>query len=111
MLALTGEEIATRSQSFLSKLQEQRSEAALDVTIIEGQSAIGGGSAPTTHPPTTLIALEHETLSADALDEVLRLSMPPVIARISEGKVLLDLRTVAEDEEADLLAVLSALPA
>jgi L-seryl-tRNA(Ser) seleniumtransferase len=111
MLALTTEEIRERSQAFLSKLLNQSNSTALRLEIIEGQSAIGGGSAPTTHPPTALIALTHETLSADALDERLRLSQPPVIARINDGRVLLDLRTVAEDEEADLLAVLSALPA
>jgi L-seryl-tRNA(Ser) seleniumtransferase len=111
MLALTTEEIRRRSQEFLSRLQAQRGSTALRTEIIEGQSAIGGGSAPTTHPPTALIALTHETLSADALDAHLRLSQPPVIARIGEGKVLLDLRTVAEDEEDDLLAALTALPA
>ncbi|MDT4897411.1 MAG: L-seryl-tRNA(Ser) seleniumtransferase [Acidobacteriota bacterium] len=109
MLALTTDEIERRSQSFLSKLRNQPALTALRSEIIEGQSAIGGGSAPTTHPPTALIALTHETLSADALDEYLRLSQPPVIARISEGRVLLDLRTVAEDEEPELLAVLTAL--
>jgi L-seryl-tRNA(Ser) seleniumtransferase len=110
MLALTSDEIKKRSQSFLSQLRNQTGSTALRSEIIEGQSAIGGGSAPTTHPPTALIALTHETLSADALDEYLRLSRPPVIARIGEGRVLLDLRTVAEDEEADLLAALTSLP-
>ena len=79
--------------------------------IIEGQSAVGGGSAPTTHPATALIALRHESLSADALDKALRLSVPPIVARISDGQVLLDLRTVAEDEERELLAALKTLPA
>jgi L-seryl-tRNA(Ser) seleniumtransferase len=111
MLALTALEIEERSQAFLSKLRNQTGSTALRSEIIEGQSAIGGGSAPTTHPPTALIALTHETLSADTLDEHLRLSRPPVIARINEGRVLLDLRTVAADEEADLLAALIALPA
>ena len=78
---------------------------------MEGQSAVGGGSAPTTHPPTALVALTHGTLSADALDEALRLHTPPVIARITDGRLLLDLRTVAEDEERELLAALKALPA
>jgi L-seryl-tRNA(Ser) seleniumtransferase len=110
MLALTSDEIERRSQSFLSKLRNQPGSTALRSEIIEGQSAIGGGSAPTTHPPTALIALTHKTLSADALDEHLRLSRPPIIARIGEGRVLLDLRTVAEDEEADLLAALTSLP-
>lgn len=109
MIALTNAEIRQRAQSFILKLQEQSSKPALRCEIIEGQSAIGGGSAPTTHPSTALIALTHETLSADALDRALRLSQPPVIARISEGKLLLDLRTVAEDEETALLGVLKTI--
>ena len=109
MLALTAAEIESRAQSFVSKLRGQLSTPALRCDIIEGESAIGGGSAPTTHPPTALIALTHESLSSDALLEALRHSSPPVIARIAEGKVLLDLRTVAEDEEPDLLAALDAL--
>jgi L-seryl-tRNA(Ser) seleniumtransferase len=111
MITLTREELEKRAESFISKLQEQSSKPALRYEIIEGRSAIGGGSAPTTHPTTALIALTHETLSADALDRVLRLSQPPVIARISEGKLLIDLRTVAEDEEPALLAALTALAA
>jgi L-seryl-tRNA(Ser) seleniumtransferase len=111
MLSLTIDEIRQRSEDFLSKLSEQPGRASLSFEIIEGRSAIGGGSAPTTHPATALIALSHEHLPAEALGEALRLSRPPVIVRISEGKVLLDLRTVAEDEEADLLAALTALKA
>jgi L-seryl-tRNA(Ser) seleniumtransferase len=111
MLALTIAEIRSRAQSLVSKLRERLSTPALHCEIIEGESAIGGGSAPTTHPPTMLIALAHESLSPDALEEALRQSTPPVIARIAEGKVLLDLRTVAEDEEIDLLAALASLPA
>ncbi|MDT5060002.1 MAG: L-seryl-tRNA(Ser) seleniumtransferase [Acidobacteriota bacterium] len=111
MLALTRAEIESRAQSLVSTLLERLSTPALHCEIIEGESAIGGGSAPTIHPPTVLIALAHETLSPDALEEALRQSTPPVIARIAEGKVLLDLRTIAEDEEPDLLAALAALPA
>ncbi len=109
MLAMTADEIRRRARSLLSKLR--RHAGALRAEIVEGQSAVGGGSAPTTHPPTALVALTHETLSAEALDEALRLSSPPVIARISEARVLLDLRTVAEDEERELLAALKALSA
>jgi L-seryl-tRNA(Ser) seleniumtransferase len=110
MLALTAEEIERRAQFFISKLREQPFAHALRCEIIKGESAIGGGSAPTTHPFTYLIALTHETLSPDDLEKSLRRSTPPVIARIAEGKVLLDLRTVAEDEETDLLASLASLP-
>lgn len=111
MLALTKDQIARRAESFVSRLQELASESALLCDVIEGQSAIGGGSAPTTHPPTMLIALRHERLSSDALETILRQSAPPVIARIADGRVLLDLRTVADDEEVELLNVLIALRA
>jgi seryl-tRNA(Sec) selenium transferase len=50
-------------------------------------------------------------MSAAVLEEKLRSQNPPVIARIVEDRVLLDLRTVAEDEEAALLDALKALSA
>lgn len=103
-LALTAEEIKKRARSFVSKLQKRFS--GFRSEIIAGESAIGGGSAPDVHPATFLIALTHETLSPDALDKALRLSKPPVVARISGDKVLLDLRTVADYEEPELLLAL-----
>ena len=97
MLALTTDEIMRRTRSFVLKLRKRLSTTALRYEVIEGQSAIGGGAAPTTHLPTVLIE------DADNLFIV--------FARIAEDKVLLDLRTVGEDEEADLLAGLVALEA
>ncbi len=111
MLALTAAEIEQRSLSFLQQLQERSLSNSLRCEITEGVSAIGGGAAPTTHPRTKLLSLSHATLSADALEELLRRSATPVITRISEDKVLLDLRTVAPDEETELLAALTAIPA
>jgi L-seryl-tRNA(Ser) seleniumtransferase len=111
MLAMTYAETEARAHAFLQKLQAQEAENNLRCEVTEGVSAIGGGAAPTTHPRSVLLKLTHAQLSADALEEALRRSNPPVIARISEGKVLLDLRTVAEDEEAELLAALAAIPA
>jgi L-seryl-tRNA(Ser) seleniumtransferase len=111
MIGMSAAEVRERAEALVSKLQTLLPPTpALRCEIIEGQSAIGGGSAPLSHPPTALIALSHATLSVDRLEEILRLSTPPVIARIAEGKVLLDLRTVAEDEEAPLLAALNSLP-
>ncbi|OLE55435.1 MAG: L-seryl-tRNA(Sec) selenium transferase [Acidobacteria bacterium 13_1_20CM_3_53_8] len=110
MLAMTKEETERRARVFLKRLKKLNP-TALRFEITEGASAIGGGSAPTTHPQTALIALTHTKLSADEIEERLRASMPPVIARIAYDRVLLDLRTVAEEEEGELLNVLAALPA
>jgi L-seryl-tRNA(Ser) seleniumtransferase len=111
MLALTYEEIEARARALLSRLTERGHASSLHYEIIEGESAIGGGAAPLAHPRTALIALTHDELTAAVLEEALRSLQPPVIARIVEGRVLLDLRTVAEDEEATLLDALSSLPA
>ena len=109
MLTLSSEAMAERARGFLDRLQASENASSLRSELIEGHSAIGGGAAPTTHPPTTLIGLTHEALSADALERRLRRSTTPVIARIAGDKVLLDLRTVMEDEEALLFEILSSL--
>ncbi|MBP1722902.1 MAG: hypothetical protein H6Q44_607, partial [Deltaproteobacteria bacterium] len=53
--------------------------------------------------PTWVVAIRPSTPAAASLEERLRKSTPPVIARVKEEEVLLDLRTVAEEEEAVLL--------
>jgi L-seryl-tRNA(Ser) seleniumtransferase len=72
--------------------------------IVAGTSAIGGGSAPGVGLPTWLIAAAKDGLSPDALEARLRRQTPPIIARIEDGRLLLDLRTVLPDQDA--LAVL-----
>jgi len=59
--------------------------------------------------PTTLIALTHPKKSAQEIEHELRNLSPPIIARISEGKVLLDLRTVFDDQLPAIRAALAAL--
>jgi L-seryl-tRNA(Ser) seleniumtransferase len=109
MLSLTRDEIERRARGFTERLRSRLDKDSLGVELVEGESAVGGGSAPTTHPPTLLIALTHPRLSASALDARLRRNSPPVVARILEDRLVLDLRTVAEPEEAELLDALSAL--
>ncbi|MGA9997731.1 MAG: hypothetical protein WBP93_20110, partial [Pyrinomonadaceae bacterium] len=116
MLSLSYEEMQQRAKSFLKRFGkllkrsgQENGARSLHYEIKEGHSAIGGGSAPTTHPPTALIALTHSALSAIELEQRLRLSTPPIITRIAENKVLIDLRTVAEDEEQEMLEGLKAV--
>jgi L-seryl-tRNA(Ser) seleniumtransferase len=56
-----------------------------------------------------LIAVTHCDFSADELNARLRSNVPPVIARVEEGRVLLDLRTVFPEQDASLVALLSSL--
>src|SRR5262249_24800594 len=86
-----------------------RDGAKLRLDLVSGQSATGGGASPTAELPTTLIALTHQDLSAKDIEQRLRRHSPPIIARISEEQVLVDLRTVFPDEEPELLKALQAL--
>jgi len=108
MLALSQASIEDRAKKFLSKLEERPTQN-LTALLIPGESAIGGGSGPNVHPPTTLIALRHRELNADEIQRRLRLFSPPVIVRIADDQVLIDLRTVQPGEEGQLLEALSAL--
>ena len=111
MLAIATDAIAERAKQFVARLAKSTESTAITATIVAGQSAVGGGSGPNTHPPTALIALKHEHLNADEIEEKLRLFSPPVIARIADGLVLLDLRTVDGTEEPELLNALKSLGA
>lgn len=72
--------------------------------VVDGESQVGSGSLPGTTLPTRLIALTPETGPATALAESLRGLEPPVVGRVSGGRVLLDPRGLL-DEEALLRAL------
>jgi len=69
--------------------------------VVEGASTVGGGSLPGETLPTQLVALAVK--SPNAFAAKLRAQDPPIIARVAEGKVTLDPRTVLEAAEAALL--------
>lgn len=78
-------------------------------TVIDGESAVGGGSLPGATLPTALLALD--IAHPDAFLAHLRAADPPVIARIAEGRVLVDPRTVLPGQEVALIATLNTLVA
>ncbi|MGH9515852.1 MAG: L-seryl-tRNA(Sec) selenium transferase [Terriglobales bacterium] len=96
MMELSQVEIGERAKNVVAELHSSHMEA----NLINGESLIGGGSAPSSVLPTRLIAITAKNLSANQLAARLRRSDPPIIARVEDGRVLLDLRTVfpAQDE-------------
>ena len=108
VFSMKKEEIANRVDAFAEKLRKILPEISdLKFEIEDGVSAIGGGAAPTARLETVLLALSHRNITAVKLEKALRNSAPPVIARIVDDRVLLDLRTVSESEEPELLNALS----
>ena len=79
----------------------------LQPTCVESESAVGGGAAPTVGVPTVAIALDPGPAGPDRLAAALRAGSPPVVVRVAQDRVLVDLRTVRPDEEETLLAALA----
>jgi L-seryl-tRNA(Ser) seleniumtransferase len=92
MIRQSAEEIRMRAASMVTALP--------GAAIVPGESVIGGGSTPDRTLPTFLIALPG---TAHEIEKRLRLGMPPVIARVDDDRLLIDLRTVFPEEETLLL--------
>jgi L-seryl-tRNA(Ser) seleniumtransferase len=81
----------------------------LDIKLVTGVSMAGGGSLPTREIPTVLVGLRAQSLSAAALEESLRRRETPVIVRVADDQVLLDVRTLDPQEFAEIRDALKAI--
>jgi L-seryl-tRNA(Ser) seleniumtransferase len=106
MMQISKEEIAKRAAIVEENIQAGEGARSTRIELIDGESLIGGGSAPSAVLPTKLLAITCHGLSADELAARLRHSDPPVIARVEEGRVLLDLRTVFPGQDEVLSQIL-----
>jgi L-seryl-tRNA(Ser) seleniumtransferase len=102
LLSMSREEFRRRSSRFLRLLRPKLPEGARAV-LLEGSSVVGGGSCADSRLDTVLLALESDRHSANVIEEHLRLQDPPIIVRLEDDKVLVDLRTVFPSQEKDLL--------
>ena len=106
MLTAGADEIRARADALTSALGAV---TGWRCDVVPGMSAIGGGSAAGVELPTWLAAIAKDALSADALETRLRLQTPPIVSRIEDDRVVLDLRTVLPSQDALLVALLSDL--
>jgi L-seryl-tRNA(Ser) seleniumtransferase len=106
MLTLRADEIRSRALAFVGRLEGVET---LDIEVQPSASFVGGGAAPDAEIPTWVIALRGGDRSAESLVDALRRNKPPILARISEDRVLLDLRTILPDEEQILEKALRVL--
>lgn len=102
MLSASPEAVAARARAWQSRLDE----VGVEVEVVSGESAVGGGSLPGEHLPTSVIALGKRHGRADDVLRRLREQEPAVIARIDQERVLLDPRTVLPDEDDALINAL-----
>jgi len=102
MLSATNEQLRRRVETWREHLRGRRVVA----TIVEGRSAIGGGSLPEETLPTTLLRIPSGDRSSAELARALRQTTPPVIARIVDDRVVCDPRTVLEEQDQALLGAI-----
>ena len=95
--------IAARARQLAARISET---PGFTLEVREGESVLGGGSTPGQTIPTTLVAIRLQKLSADELESSLRRNSPPIVARVERDQVVLDLRTVFEDQDQEILAAL-----
>ena len=102
MLTCPLKELEGRAKQLRRKLIKVVS-SSCQITLREESSQVGGGALPLQALPTRVLALRPLRISAAVLEERLRKGDTPVIPRVKEEEVLLDLRTVAGEEEEPLL--------
>jgi len=107
MMRLSKEQISKRAEAAAKSLKSPK----LVIELIDGESVIGGGAAPSAVLPTRLLAVSCEGLSADELAEWLLTFDPPIVARVEDGRVLLDLRTVFPEQDRTIIQALGQIAA
>ena len=107
MMRLTEEQIDERAEHMMRKLHI--STLKLHVEVVATRSVIGGGSAPGATLASRAVAVSSAEMGADEIARKLREWETPIIARVEEGRVLLDLRTVGPEQDATVLAAVESL--
>jgi L-seryl-tRNA(Ser) seleniumtransferase len=102
MMRLSKDEIGRRAHAVAERIKTSK----LSVEVTDGESVIGGGAAPSAVLPTRLLTVACEGLSADELSSSLRAADPPIITRVEDGRVLLDLRTVFPQQDEAIVKAL-----
>jgi L-seryl-tRNA(Ser) seleniumtransferase len=109
MLRAGSSELTKRADQFLRQLRERVTTAGVTVDMVEGKSLAGGGSTPAQSLRSPVLHVRSKDRSAAEIERRLRRGAggASVIARIEDDHVVVDLRTVFEDQELELAAALA----
>jgi L-seryl-tRNA(Ser) seleniumtransferase len=107
MLAAGREELRERARELATRLAEAAPGFEFDAQ--PGRSAVGGGAAPTLELPTWIVVVSHPRLEAGRIQALLRAGAPPLVARVADGRLLLDPRTLLPGDQPSVVAAFRRL--
>jgi L-seryl-tRNA(Ser) seleniumtransferase len=107
MMQMSLEEISLRTDALCKALSAKTANANAEIEIADARSLVGGGSTPAQSLPTKVLRIASARHSAGDLEIGLRSGATPVIARIEDDRLLIDLRTVFPEQEVALLEALA----
>jgi L-seryl-tRNA(Ser) seleniumtransferase len=102
MLAMSAETIQLRCEALAAAVRSP----SLTIEVVSTRSVVGGGTTPGASLPSFAVALQHTELNEHALASRLRRLEPPIVSRVANQRVMLDLRTVPAETDATLVALL-----
>ena len=108
MIGETPSRLQERGAALASRIARESS-GAVGARPLSGSSVVGGGAAPLEELATWLLAISCAGRSAAELERLLRAGEPPVVARIQDDELVLDLRTVFVEQEDALARAVAAL--
>ncbi|MEG1953069.1 MAG: L-seryl-tRNA(Sec) selenium transferase [Hydrogenoanaerobacterium sp.] len=97
MLCQSKDELYEKAK-LLKELLDNEAEAAYEITLRAGESKAGGGAAPGKLLPTWLVAIGGGRKTAKELERCLRLGSPPIISRVADDALLLDVSTLLQGQ-------------
>jgi L-seryl-tRNA(Ser) seleniumtransferase len=100
-----------RGVAIRGAVREGRSKDALSIEVVPSQTLFGGGTSPEKRFPSRALAVRHTGMRADGLAARLRALPEPILGRIEEDLLRLDLRTILPSEDAEVASALSSLAA
>ena len=106
MALLAPSEIEARAAAVRSALLHRGGDVDAKVELVDGFSTTGGGSAPTSRIPSVLLEVAPRARAVAAVRKALIDGDPPVVARVEEDRLVLDLRTVAPEQDATVAEAL-----
>ncbi|MCX7821917.1 MAG: L-seryl-tRNA(Sec) selenium transferase [Syntrophobacterales bacterium] len=103
MIAMPLDELKKRAEGLKEKLKVLVEDRSLEISVIPSKARTGGGSLPEVDIPSWAVSVKHQKVAPQMIEEFLRKFNPPIIARIEEDRLLLDVRTLQKGDDEIIL--------